>query len=233
MPRSKDSCQLDLSEVFARVQTKLLADLSLSLNFEHPTASGTATELIWLDLFRRYLPTRYRAIPAFVINAQGQRSRQIDIAIIDNLHAPLLFPHAAGDHVPIESVYAVFEVKSSISNQWILDAAEKAASVRDLHTTKRKVVAGFLATSSIWKPSTFPRHLTAALADLPPNQQLNCGCALEHGSFYQADSLIISTPDRALITFLVGLITSLQSLGPTKPPNLLNYLHPKKKKPKR
>src|SRR6202034_249860 len=111
-----------------------------------------ASERPWLDLLSRYLPKRYRATSAFVIDSLGRRSRQIDIAIFDNLYSPLLFPHKSGLHTPAESIYAVFEVKPTFSKQWIRDAAEKAASVRSLHRTSLRpmpILAGILATTSV------------------------------------------------------------------------------------
>jgi len=51
---------------------------------------GAATEHHWLELFSRDLPRRYRATPAFIIDSSGRRSRQIDVAIFDNLYSPPL-----------------------------------------------------------------------------------------------------------------------------------------------
>jgi hypothetical protein len=84
MPRSPDSAQFDLAEVFYSVQEQMLAQLAVGAFFEHPTASGSSTERLWLDVLARYLPKRYSVAPAFVIDSEGRRSRQIDIAIFDN-----------------------------------------------------------------------------------------------------------------------------------------------------
>jgi hypothetical protein len=224
MPRSPDSGHLDLADVFRRVQLKMLADLSLSGLFEHPSANGTATEQIWLELFAQFLPTRYRAAPAFIINAVGNRSRQIDIAIYDNLASPPLFPHGAGIHIPIESVYAVFEVKPTISKQWLEDAAAKAVSVRELQSTNRKILAGLLGTTSVWKSDTFPTNLRRALRTFPLTHKIDFGCALEHGSFEHHRSISVSDPNRALIFFILRLVTKLNTLGPAPQIDLLDYL---------
>ncbi len=179
MPRKPDSGQIDLAKVFHRVQQQMLADLSVSGMFEHASSAGAAAEHHWIRLFERYLPQRYRAAPTFVIDADGRRSRQIDLAIFDNLYAPLLFPHEAGLHIPAESVYAVFEIKPTISKQWLRDAAEKAASVRALRRTSAPIIAsgalrrapvrpqpilaGLLATSSVWSAETFADNIRNAL----------------------------------------------------------------------
>src|SRR5580704_8400319 len=193
MPRRRDSGQINLTEVFHRVQQEMLAQLAVGRLFEHASSAGAATEHHWLELFDRYLPKRYRATPAFVIDSLGARSRQIDIAIFDNLYSPLLFPHPSGFHIPAESVYAVFEVKPTFSRQWLQDAAEKAASVRGLHRTSvpviaggtrrsairpKPILAGLLATGSVWKPGTFAPNLRRALASL--DYPLDLGCSLDH-----------------------------------------------------
>ncbi len=224
MPRSPDSGQLDLADVFSRVQSKMLADLTTTGVFEHPSANGTATEQIWIEAFSQFLPARYRAVPAFIINSSGHRSRQIDIAIYDNASAPTLFPNPAGVHIPIESVYAIFEVKPTISKQFLEDAAEKAASVRALRSNQRTILAGLLGTSSVWKEENFSTNLRRALTDLKRDHAIDIGCALEHGAFDRHPTLSVSPPNRALIFFLLRLITRLNALAPRSSPDLLKYL---------
>jgi hypothetical protein len=234
MPRTPDSGRLDLAEVFYSVQEEMLAQLAVGGFFEHPSAAGTATERHWLDLFTRYLPQRYRASPAFVIDSTGRRSRQIDIAIFDNLYSPLLFPHKSGLHVPAESVYAVFEVKPTFSKQWLRDASEKAASVRALRRTSvrvmsgnklrppirpARILAGLLATTSVWTPQTFSKNLKSALA----NSQLDLGCCLDQGSFEQAKRITISTPEESLIFFILRLLERLRSQGTAPAADLMKY----------
>jgi Domain of unknown function (DUF6602) len=231
MPRHADSARIDLAEVFRRLQREMLAQLSVGGLFEHASAAGAASEHHWLDLFDRYLPKRYRAAPAFVIDSDGRRSRQIDLAIFDNLYSPPLFPHPSGLHLPAESVYAVFEVKPSFSRQWLRDAHEKAASVRALRRTSvpildagrrrsalrpRPILAGLLAATSVWTPPAFASNLRRALASTP----LDLGCCLEHGAF---DRDRISSPDDALIFFILRLLDRLREMGSTPAPDWTKY----------
>src|SRR5258708_4616753 len=141
MGKHKDSGRIDLHRVFLRVQDQMLANLSTSDVFEHPTACGAATERHWIQLFNRYLPQRYRATSAFIIDADGRRSRQIDIAVYDRFYSPMLFHDDSGPHVPAESVYAVFEVKQTLCAKWIADAGRKAASVRCLRRTSAPLLS--------------------------------------------------------------------------------------------
>lgn len=246
MPRAPDSGQIDLTEVFHRVQQEMLAQLAVGRLFEHSSSAGAATEHHWLELFDRYLPKRYRATPAFVIDSLGSRSRQVDIAIFDNLYSPLLFPHASGFHIPAESVYAVFEVKATFSRQWLQDAADKAASVRDLYRTSvpviaggakrspirpKPILAGLLATRSAWNPGTFGASLRRALSSI--DGPLDLGCCLEHGAFERTRSVRISHPDESLIFFIIRLLERLRAMGTAPAADLMLYardLHSFKKR---
>ena len=266
MPRKPDSGQIDLAEIFHRVQSEMLAQLKVGGLFEHASSMGAATEHHWLDLFSRYLPTRYRATSAFVIDSTGRRSRQIDVAIYDNLYSPRLFPHEAGQHIPAESIYAIFEVKPTISKQWIREAAEKAASVRNLRRTTVPVIAGgksrtaippspilagILATSSVWSADTFKENVMDAVLSIDPNERLDLGCSLEHGSFEYHPSIQrpktrnprsprtthsnrasngggehgiqVSTPDESLIFFILRLLERLRQMGTAPAADLIEY----------
>jgi len=243
MPRKPDSGQLDLAEVFRRVQVQMLADLSVGGLFEHASTAGAATEHHWINLFERYLPKRYRAAPAFVIDSDGRRSRQIDIAIFDNLYSPPLFPHDAGLHVPAESVYAVLEVKPTVSKQWLRDAGEKAASVRALRRTSAPIIASgalrrspvrpqpilaaLLATSSVWSAETFAENVRPALTALDKPSRIDLGCSLQHGAFEQlripATHIQVSHPDESLIFFMLRLLDRLRAMGTTPAADLMEY----------
>src|SRR5262245_23620498 len=102
MSRPLDSGRLDLTEVFHRAQQEMLAQLAMGGLIEHGPSAGAATERHWIRLFERYLPKRYQAASAFVIDSRGARSRQIDIAIYDNFYSPPLFPQEGSVHIPAE-----------------------------------------------------------------------------------------------------------------------------------
>lgn len=223
MPRHADSGQLDLAEVFRRVQEKMKAEFAIGGMFEHSSANGNAAEMQWIELLRQYLPQRYGVAPAFIINAAGRRSRQIDIAIFDCSHSAPLFPHSAGIHVPIESVYAVFEVKAVITATWLQDAAEKVASVRELRTGRRRILGGLLAASSIWSTATFAPNLKDKLGKLRGHKRLDLGCALDTAAFERRGTVVVSEREQALLFFVMRLIDRLNGLGQARPPDLGSY----------
>jgi hypothetical protein len=236
MSRPPSSGRVNLRQLFLHMQTQMLAHLSAGELFEQPTACGAVTEQHWLDLFARYLPERYRASSAFVVDSDGRRSRQIDIAIYDRFYSPLLLPHPSGLHIPAESVYAVFEVKQDLNSRLIHDAARKAASVRALRRTSvpvpgarsrakklHPILAGILALRATWH-RRFNLRLPAILRRLPPDQRLDLGCALQQGAFEVLPSDIrLSTPEESLIFFILRLLHRLRALGTAPAPDLMQY----------
>ncbi len=48
----------------------------------HPGAKGDGSENVWLELLNTYLPKRYQAANAFVVDSKGIFSEQIDVVIL-------------------------------------------------------------------------------------------------------------------------------------------------------
>jgi hypothetical protein len=88
-----------------------------------------------------------------------------------------------------------------------------------------KILAGLLATGSVWNTKTFAANLIRALSSLSHPQRIDLGCALQQGSFERRRKLRISAPEESLIFFfIVRLLDRLAKNGPAKPTNLLTYL---------
>ena len=82
--------------------------------FGHPGVKGDASEHVWLELLQTYLPLRYRAEKAHVVDSNGDFSEQIDVVIFDRQYSPFIFTYEGQLIVPAESVYAAFEAKQTI-----------------------------------------------------------------------------------------------------------------------
>jgi len=84
----KKEHNIDLRSLFLGLQRQMVAQLSTNRqNINHPGTKGDASELRWLDVFRSYLPMRYKMEKAFVLDSTGRMSEQIDIVILTaNIH---------------------------------------------------------------------------------------------------------------------------------------------------
>ena len=92
---------IKLKELFLSLQTQLQARMVTNREFvHHPSAKGAASEQAWLAMLNAYLPQRYRADSAFVIDCEGELSDQIDIVIYDRQYSPLLFHQDGVLYVP-------------------------------------------------------------------------------------------------------------------------------------
>ncbi|HEY4131974.1 MAG TPA: DUF6602 domain-containing protein [Gemmatimonadaceae bacterium] len=217
---------------FCHQQEKMVAELrEVRAVHDHPTAKGDGTELHWMKLLQNRLPNRYRAERAFVVDADGNRSDQIDIVIHDRQFCPILLDTAGGLQIPAESVYAVLEVKQELSKSHIEYAGEKIQSVRRLHrtsaefchasgrsrTTPKDILGGIVTFNSGWSPA-FGDAFETALRGLPVEHRIDLGCALCDGGFEivydRGESrLTQSAADSSLIFFLLRLLHRLQQIA--------------------
>ncbi len=108
----------------------------------HPVSKGDASEAVWLELLQTYLPRRYQAERAHIVDSKGAFSNQVDVVVFDRQYSPFVFHHEGQIVIPAESVYAVFEAKQSVTAAEIDYAHRKAASVRRLHRTSLPIPHG-------------------------------------------------------------------------------------------
>jgi len=163
----------------------------------HPVTKGDASQKVWLELLQNYLPKRYEATSAHVVDSEGAFSEQIDVVVFDRQYSPFIFNFEDGQIIPAESVYAVFEAKQTIDAGMVAYAEKKVASVRRLHRTslpiphaggtfKAKelmpILGGILIFESEWTPA-FGMPLSKALNDGEEAGRLDLGCIAAHGFF--------------------------------------------------
>ena len=198
--------------------------------FGHPGTKGDASERVWLELLEKYLPRRYQAAKAHVVDSKGAFSQQIDVVIFDRQYSPFIF-HCEGEViVPAESVYAVFEAKQAANAAQVTYAHEKIASVRHLHRTslpiphaggvyKAKeltpILGGLLTFDSDWTPP-LGAALRDALAKGEADTRLDLGCVAAHGYFSlnkATGAYDVIEGRKPATAFLFKLISELQFSG--------------------
>lgn len=192
----------------------------------HPGTKGDASEAVWLELLQSYLPKRYSAASAHVVDSLGAFSDQIDVVVFDRQYSPFIFSYQGATVIPAESVYAVFEAKQVINATQVSYAKDKVASVRALHRTSlpiphaggtyppkplQHILGGLLTFESDWSPP-LGTPLEAALATTSPHDRLDLGCVAAHGLF-SCDSggcHVVTAMEKPATAFLFELIARLQ-----------------------
>lgn len=200
-------------------------------SFGHPNAQGDASEAVWLELLKSYLPKRYRADRAYVVDSKGFFSDQMDIVVYDRQYSPFIFHYHGQTIVPVESVYTIFEAKQTINAKYVRYAREKVASVRKLHRTSLPIphaggtyppkplipiLGGILTFESDWSPC-FGDPLWKALGDdCIEENRLDIGCVAAHGHFVWEQDVgkyEFIKEGKPATAFLFKLISMLQFSG--------------------
>lgn len=176
-----------------------------------------------------YLPQRYKAATAHVVDSDGKFSDQIDLVIFDRQYSPFIFDFEGQRIIPSESVYAVFEAKQSINADVIRYARDKCASVRALHRTSlpiphaggtfeakvpMPVLGGVLSFESDWSPP-LGEPLQRGLSGGDALSTLDIGCVAAAGIFYRVDAgkYEFISGGKPATAFLLELIARLQGLA--------------------
>lgn len=197
-------------------------------SLHHPGTKGAASESVWLDLLRSYLPKRYAVASAHIVDSLGQFSDQMDIVVYDRQYTPPIFEFKGYPIVPSESVYAIFEAKQEIDASQINYASRKIESVRKLFRTSlpipyadgtyrprqlTHIVGGILTLESGWTPP-LGQPLVTSLQALSADGMLDIGCVSAHGIFrFDGGICSLKYTQKASTLFLLELIARLQSLA--------------------
>lgn len=199
-------------------------------SFGHAGTKGDATEQVWLNLFKEYLPARYAAEKAHVVDSNGNFSQQLDAVIFDRQYSPFIFNFEKQFVIPAESVYAVFEAKQVVNAEHVRYTQDKVLSVRRLHRTSLPIphaggtydpkppipiLGGILTFESAWTPP-LGSPLRAALRNGEGDGRLDLGCVAAHGHFRfdnEAGEYAIENGGKPATAFLFDLISQLQYSG--------------------
>lgn len=219
-----------LSELLAGLHDDIQGRLALARKtLGHPTTKGDASEEVWLEMLRKYLPQRYQAAKAHVVDSLGVFSEQIDVVVFDRQYSPFIFNFQGQTIIPAESVYGAFEAKQAINADEIAYAQRKVATVRRLHRTSlpiphaggtyparipANILGGLLTFESEWNPP-LGKPLTDALSKGGQEGRLDLGCVAAHGTFgcNDKDCYAIIPQGRPATAFLFDLIARLQAIA--------------------
>ena len=221
--------KLKLKDTFLGLQNEMALTLgNARVAIGHPGTKGDVTENKWRTMLSTYLPRRYSVEKAFIVDSDGNISDQIDLVIFDRQYSPFLLHEDGACYIPVESVYAVFEIKQEASKENITYAGGKAASVRNLKRTSARIIhaggkykpivpkdiiAGLLCLKSSWKDG-LPGNCTIAIKKLQKDQRLDLVCILENGAVsITKGAMRVFQADQALIRFFLSLLAKLQEMG--------------------
>lgn len=221
-----------LNEIYEAINTRFLTELGAAQSaLRHPTMKGETTEDQWIELLSTHLPARYRVGQGQIIDHHGAVSQQIDVVIYDRTYTPLLYSQQGAQYIPVESVYAVFEVKQNLTKAHITYAQDKVGSVRALDRTSAQIfsangsvaprplfsiIGGLLTYQSDYSPSLSDAMVACLSHEVQDRLDLGCVAAevaysISYGGMgLEGITRSVKTP---VVAFFLTLLDRLSSLA--------------------
>lgn len=121
-----------LEETISSIASKMRIDFENLRQIVHNESKGRAREIVMKHFLKEYIPPALGVESGEIISSNGDVSKQMDIVIFDKLHCPIFIREDEVHIFPIESVFAVIEVKSHLNSSELKDCIEKIKSVKEL-----------------------------------------------------------------------------------------------------
>jgi hypothetical protein len=137
--RSGNSSRFDLDKLFEGSLQRLRTEAEyFSRLTDHNPELGRLNETHLVKLLKDYLPPKIGIGTGFIVcgGSAPRQSPQCDIVLYDSLNNAPMYKSDAWSIYPIEMVYGVIEVKTTLNVQTLTEAFEKCASIRAMARTK-------------------------------------------------------------------------------------------------
>lgn len=233
-----------LRDILMSVSKKMQIDFEgITSKIQHNGEKGTARENILEEYLKSYIPEKYSFSKGTIVDCKDVQSRQVDIIIHDKFLTPYLVDMDNTKIVPIESVYGVVEVKSTLTKEELRKCVKNIESVRKL---EKKTISDFsfptaglvFAYDSDASLETVYKNLNEISADVEVDKRISCVCVLNKGiilpvekngmtnvSLLPGDNTIYGIFDNAndaLLLFYLILTQILNSIT-IFPPDMVAY----------
>lgn len=107
-----------LSQYYKGILGQLNSEVQLiNRLFKHNGLKGDGNETAIRDLIKQFIPNKYGVGTGIIIDKNRNQSRQCDIIIYDNYNYPELLSMSTSKFYPVDLVYAVIEVKTSLDSE--------------------------------------------------------------------------------------------------------------------
>lgn len=114
-----------LADNYTKIEQSIVNQILLNVSNHYPTV-GSYRETVWKSLFKMIVPRKYCIEQGvFIIDSYGHVSKEVDLAIFDEMYTPYIFNYGEIKFIPIEAVAAVVQCKSNtIDSSTIREWAE-------------------------------------------------------------------------------------------------------------
>lgn len=147
----------------------------LNLSSAHNGLSGSCREDFWTNFFRGIIPQKFAMEKGvIIIDSFGNRSKEVDIAIIDNQYTPYVFNYGNLKFIPIEAVAIVIECKSSEWNKnSVIEWSKTINKLESVSAGIVRIVQGnAISATTISQKQTTPIKILASMRKNPKDSTI-------------------------------------------------------------
>lgn len=208
--------RVNIPDVLQSYSRKLLFDFREGAKTSAiPFDRGLPREKAIRDFLSARLPGRYGVGEGLVIDAEGGQSAQCDVVIFDRERMPVLSTETAMTIWPFESVYAVAQVKSVLTEREMTAAVENLAAFKALRRADHDITeagSGFVSRSldKLNPPVSLlvaheldadltPQRMAEIASTQPTEKQIDAICDLSGWVYFRGSKV-----DGATVLDLVG-----------------------------
>ena len=98
----------------------------------HNVSAGSSREDLAIKFLRAHLPSKFHITSGFALASDGILSKQSDILIVDGMNNVAFNSSRREQQWPIESIYAVVEVKTTLDGKALADAIKKCIAFKSM-----------------------------------------------------------------------------------------------------
>ena len=161
-----------LADNYEKIEESIVNQILLNVSNHYPTV-GAYRENVWKSLFEMIIPKKYCIEQSvFIIDSYGHKSKEVDLAIFDEMYTPYIFNYGKIKFIPIEAVAAVVQCKSkridkSNVKEWKEEIERLITSMDSVARLATKLVDNSVMTPhSVTQTATRPILILCAMASM-------------------------------------------------------------------
>lgn len=161
------------------VQSEQLIVKQLYIKASHGTTIGEFREEIWKDMFEQIIPRKFVIEQSvFIIDSKKQVSKEVDLAIFDEMYTPYIFKYGRIKFLPIEAVAIVIEckstsMKSDALKQWVKSISKLQTANKSYTRMASGVINGAENERESSQTATRPLRILCCLNELIKSEDLD------------------------------------------------------------
>lgn len=161
-------------------------------HIEHMGVRGASRENVLREYIKQLLPQKYAVGNGVITDVEGTQSKQQDFFVYDAFNSPTFLHMDSSSIIPVESVYATIEIKSTLSKETLRQSIDNIKSVKELKITVLKnsfivpeqynfILGTIFAYTSDSAIETIAQNVDNICKNIPKEIQPSIICILDKG----------------------------------------------------